>query len=662
MLELKETGTVSDVNAAYSQEAALPLKRPSSLQYRADIDGMRAIAVLLVILDHLGTRFTGGYVGVDVFFVISGYLISSTILAEMAAGKFSILNFYERRVRRIFPALLVVLIVTAGFAAHYLVPSELESFARSMLAALFSVSNFVFWRQSGYFDLPSALKPLLHTWSLAVEEQFYIFFPLLLVVVRRWMQGRIRAAIFTVTVVTFVLACIWVMRDAPTAFFLAPLRAWELLIGTIVSQHYFPALKSTVQRNVGAFAGLFLILVPSLLYTGQTPFPGAAALFPCVGAALIIMAGESGGSFVGKLLTWRPMVFIGGISYSLYLWHWPVLVFQRTSFMLVHSPIDSKVTKAAVLLVSLILASLSWKYVETPFRRGRLRPDRTKLFVINGLAMAVIVVVGVLLITTKGLAYRFSPQALAIANYAAFDPAVAYRQKSCFLDPDQPFSDFNQPVCLKADPGKKQYLLYGDSHAAQLYPGLAKVFPGIAIQQANIAQCRPFLAETKSAKKGCVALSKFMFDDYLVHHKVDAVLLAGRWQKDEIPELGRTVAWLKQHGIQVVLFGPVIEYDLALPRIIAMAYRDKNNGEVSQHRSLEPEKLDGQLATIARDQWKVRYISIYEDLCSSVQKTAGLNCPIYAGSEVPLLFDTNHLTPAGSIEYAKAMEAKGQIP
>jgi hypothetical protein len=278
--------------------------------------------------------------------------------------------------------------------------------------------------------------------------------------------------------------------------------------------------------------------------------------------------------------------------------------------------------------------------------------------------MALIAVFGVLLITTKGLAYRFSPQALAIANYAAFDPSVAYRQKSCFLEPDEPFSEFNQATCLKADPEKKQYLLYGDSHAAQLYPGLAKVFKGDDIQQANIAQCRPFLTQTKGAKQGCVALSKFMFGDYLVHHKVDAVLLAGRWQKDEITELGRTVAWLKQNGIQVVLFGPVIEYDLALPRIIATAYRDRNMGEVAQHQSLEPEKLDGQLARIARDEWKVRYISIYEDLCTpaSLNKASDLQCPIYAETDVPLLFDTNHLTPAGSIEYAKAMESKGQMP
>jgi peptidoglycan/LPS O-acetylase OafA/YrhL len=206
------------------------------LSYRRDIDGLRAIAVLLVVLFHIRTRVIGGYIGVDVFFVISGYLISSTILSEMAVGKFSIVNFYERRIRRIFPALLIMMLVTTALAYHYLAPMEMESYAKSLLAALFSVSNIFFSHQAGYFDGASGLQPLLHTWSLAVEEQFYIFFPIMLIVVRKWAPNRLKTAIWTITGVTFLMACIWVRRDPIFTFFFAPLRAWELLIGTIVSQ------------------------------------------------------------------------------------------------------------------------------------------------------------------------------------------------------------------------------------------------------------------------------------------------------------------------------------------------------------------------------------------------------------------------------------------
>jgi len=259
------------------------MQRKTALVYRPDVDGLRAVAVLLVVFDHVHTRLAGGYVGVDVFFVISGYLISSLILSDMAAGRFSVANFYERRVRRIFPA---VLLVTPALAYTYLVPSEMEDFGRSLLAALFSAANFFFWHEAGYFDAPSAFKPLLHTWSLAVEEQFYIFFPLFLLAMRRWLPKRIEAAIWSITLLTFALACVVVQRDPSAAFFFAPLRAWELLIGAIVSQRYRPALTGKGPRNIAATAGLLLILAPAMIYSPRTSFPGLAALPPSWGPLL----------------------------------------------------------------------------------------------------------------------------------------------------------------------------------------------------------------------------------------------------------------------------------------------------------------------------------------------------------------------------------------
>jgi peptidoglycan/LPS O-acetylase OafA/YrhL len=252
------------------------------VRYRPDIDGLRALAVILVLMNHLETHMTGGYVGVDVFFVISGYLISANILSDMVAGKFTIVGFYERRVRRIFPALLVMLLVVTLLAYRYLIPSEVEDYSRSLLAALLSGSNFFFWHKGGYFDQPD-LEPLLHTWSLGVEEQFYILFPLLLVMIRRWFPRKLRPAIIGISVVSFIAACLTVRSHAIAAFFFAPLRAWELLMGTIVSQKYIPSLRGSLARNLASGAGLLLIMVPGFKYDDLTVFPGWTALPPCLG-------------------------------------------------------------------------------------------------------------------------------------------------------------------------------------------------------------------------------------------------------------------------------------------------------------------------------------------------------------------------------------------
>ena len=249
-------------------------KDKTTLAYRSDVDGLRAVAVLLVLFCHLDYHLAkGGYIGVDVFFVISGYLISSVILTEMAAGKFSIAGFYERRIRRIFPALLAMLLGASLMAYRYLLPADLLAFARSELAALFSVSNFLFWSQSGYFDEVSAVNPMLHTWSLAVEEQFYILFPIFLVVVRRFCPKRLKAAVWTLTIVSLTVASIWVKFDSSSVFFLAPFRAWEFLIGTILSQRYLPSLKGPTQRNIASLAGIALILFAAAKYGPKTLFP-----------------------------------------------------------------------------------------------------------------------------------------------------------------------------------------------------------------------------------------------------------------------------------------------------------------------------------------------------------------------------------------------------
>ncbi len=644
-----------------------PRQENAKITYRPDVDGLRAVAVLLVVFDHLQTRVTGGYVGVDVFFVISGYLISSVILKDIRAGTFSVTRFYERRIRRIVPALLVMLLGCAALSYFYFLPSEIDAFARSLLAALFSISNLLFWSQAGYFDTANALKPLLHTWSLGVEEQFYFVFPLFLLGIRRWLPGRMRIAIWSITVLTLGLAAVCVLRHPAAAFFFAPLRAWELLLGTIVSQRYVPVICGGVKRNLAAVAGLLLIFVPAMIYTGTTPFPGLAALPPCVGAALFIAAGESGPTLVGRALAWRPVVFIGLISYSLYLWHWPILVFAKANLMLTTR--SGTRMKLLILVASIAAATLSWRFVERPFRIARLHSRTRWFFVFAGVPVAFTAAAAVVLIACRGFPSRFPSEALAIDRYTSYDVSKPWRVNACFVGPDSTMAVFDKAACLADDPTRKHYLLMGDSHAAHLYTGLHSVFPELNLSQATAASCKPLLDQSAGRPGYCTDLWAYIYGDYLTHHRIDAVLISGQWSARDFPALARTVEWIKKRGIQVILFGPVTEFDVPLPRLLTVALVEPNAATIDQHRNAEPMRTDERLSRLARNQWKVRYISAYENLCASdlpvgiiPLRRSMSGCPVYAARGVPLLFDGNHFTPEGSILYARTMRDRRQLP
>ena len=628
--------------------------------YRADVDGLRAVAVLLVMADHFGIRLRGGYIGVDVFFVISGYLISGIILSEMAEGRFSLVRFYERRVRRIFPALLVMIALVTVAVYRLFLPSEVEAYGRSVLAAIGSVSNFLFWHEAGYFDEASTIKPLLHTWSLAVEEQFYVLFPLLLVVVRRWWPQRLKAAILGIAGLSFVAAVVTVHNSPTAAFFFAPLRAWELLLGTMISQRYLPEIRGAVARNAASALGLLLLVVPALNYTSRTAFPGLAALPACAGAALIILAGEtsaageSGSSVVGRMLAWRPVVFVGLISYSVYLWHWPVLVFERTSSVL---PLDLDRTRDKFLLLalSLVLGWISWALVEQPIRTGRLRPGRRAVFWVNGLAAAAVSVVALVFMGAHGFPQRFPPDARAIAAYEDYYKPEFFREGSCFLVPGMSLSTFNQAACLTARPGHPTILLAGDSHIADQWYGLAQIFPEDTFLQVTSSGCHPLLVGSAAAKSPvCEQMNALLFDHYLPHHPVDLLVLGARWDKSDLAPLGRTIEHLQQQGVKVMVVGPGVEYDTPLPRMLAVGLRDGRVVQSGPHLVSYLRPLDEQMAALARTRWHVAYVSVFQDLCRP-------DCPLYAQPGVPLLFDSNHFTQAGSVLMAQRMREGGEL-
>lgn len=301
--------------------------------HRADVDGLRALAVLSVIFFHAGlSRCQGGFVGVDIFYAISGYLITTLVAKDIEEGRFSFVSFYERRMRRIFPALFGVLIFCALGAIVLFILQDLIAFGKSLVATTLFISNFYFWRSAqplGYFAFNNASQQLLHTWSLSVEEQFYLVFPAALVLLFQWAKGRANACLALLATLSFCLS-IWGTQHRPTAtFYLFVPRAWELLIGALLATKAMPSLRNRVAREVAALLGLGLITVAVTRLTRATPFPGFSELLPCLGAGPIIYSGEHGASFTNAALSYRPLAFVGVISYSLYLWHWPLLAFAR---------------------------------------------------------------------------------------------------------------------------------------------------------------------------------------------------------------------------------------------------------------------------------------------------------------------------------------------
>jgi peptidoglycan/LPS O-acetylase OafA/YrhL len=639
-----------------SEQLSPEAPSPHGPRYRADIDGLRAVAVLMVLAFHLGIRhLRGGFVGVDVFFVISGYLISSTILHDMELSRFSIASFYERRIRRIFPALFFMLIVTSIFACVYLLPTELEHFAASLVAATGSVSNIYFWNQSGYFDSPATTKVLLHTWSLAVEEQFYIIFPILLVLIRRLFKERLRLSIVVLTMVSFVASAFGAFRSRSTTFYMPHTRAWELLLGTILSLQLLPKIRGPLARNLIALFGLALVLFAGLKYSSTTPFPGIAALAPCLGATMIIAAGESGSSLVGQALSLRPMVFIGLISYSLYLWHWPIVVFQRVGSVLLKGGSDITV-KLVALAASLVIGTLSWKFVELPFRHGRLKLKGKTLFALAAVAAMVPFTLGAAMLALHGLPSRYPAEAVRVAAYLDNHSEKAYRSGTCFISSSYTFANFDRTTCLHQDATKTNDLLIGDSHAAMLWYGLSSTFTSVNLMQATSSGCRPTLQPTRGDELRCRNLMDYVFQEYLPAHRVDTLFLAGRWTDKDMPRLTRTIAWAKERGIKVVVFGPIVQYDAALPRLLATSLKDNNPGLPNRHRVKYYERLDAKMDAFARNQWQVPYISFFKLLCTPN------SCIEYAPDGVPLQADYDHLTQDGSLLMAQKLKESGGLP
>ncbi|HEY5106594.1 MAG TPA: acyltransferase family protein [Caulobacteraceae bacterium] len=371
------------------------------MQYRADIDGLRAVSVLAVLAFH-ATWLAGGFAGVDVFFTISGYLITGIIATEIAEGRYRVGHFYERRVRRLAPTLIAVLVATTLGASLLLLPNDLAAYGKSLIATNLFGSNIQFWRESGYFDTSAALKPLLHTWSLAVEEQFYIAYPLGLWICWKLFGKKWVIPLAIVGLASFAVGEWGALHNPSAAFYLPVTRAWELLLGcalALVQPKRPPQYASVILSALG----IALIIGAFLLLNTHTPFPGAAALAPCVGCALLIYAPT-------PALGVKPLAYIGRLSYALYLWHWPILSLARYWSP---APLSTLETIAA-LSASFLLAAASYHWLEIPVRRRAILARRRTLVVTFAVASLTLIATGAAFLITGGWSQRFTPSVVAL--------------------------------------------------------------------------------------------------------------------------------------------------------------------------------------------------------------------------------------------------------
>lgn len=575
------------------------------MRYRGEIDGLRAIAVGPVILFHAGfSAFSGGFVGVDVFFVISGYLITTIITDEIAKGSFSIARFYERRARRILPALFVVLMACIPFAWWLMDPFEMKEFGQSILGTASFSSNIYFLMKTGYFDTASEVKPLLHTWSLAVEEQFYILFPLLLMVLWRFGQRAVVWAIGAVALVSLALAE-HLVHPAPSAtFFLLHSRAWELCIGALVAFHLRKADRPELPMSLAQAAGLLglgMILGPVWLYDAETPFPGMTALPPVLGTALVLLAAQKG-TIAHRLLNARVFVGLGLISYSAYLWHQPIFAFVRVYTLEALSP----PLALGGIALSLALAAATKRFVEDPFRHRLLKNRRALVLALSAAVSVAFAGFGVFVHLRNGLPERSSLGLMLAQNYG-----LSSACSGAALD---------EPLCQSGT--KATTLLWGDSLAMHLARAVAVAKGGVV--QATLSGCPPILGYTGAARKAAISCEDFntrLMQALAAKHmpQVRRVILASTFaalrKPDGQEQFAQTIAQLQGLGYEVVLVSPTPTHGRILKCIKLQARAGQPFGACDYPRdAMENADIFDILHALA-DRMRVPLIDLRDMLC-----------------------------------------------
>lgn len=596
--------------------------------YRPDVDGLRAVAVTSVLLFHAGYQgFSGGFVGVDVFFVISGYVITRTILRDIREARFSFQEFYARRVRRIFPALLLVIVVTLVAGWFLLVPEKYEVLAREAVAGALFVPNLLFWNEAGYFDKAAESKPLLHLWSLGIEEQFYLVWPAAVLLFAR--RERALIGFFFIVAITSFAFCIYLTAvDHVAAFYLPLSRVWELSLGGIASVLRWEPASPKV-RSWLLMAGLAAIGAAVLRLAPGPKFPGAWAAIPTLGAAIVIWSGRNNTSLPGRLLASKPVAYVGLISYPLYLWHWPLIVVARPS-----------IPVFGLLALSVILAILSYELFEKKLRKARPRMVARPLLA----GMVVATVVSFAIVAAEGVYSRYPPEVASILR--KYDYGEDARLYTCWLvDERGPQSYAPECTAPTLDGG---ILIVGDSHAARLYPGLRNTLANAAIWQITRSACSPSWGNSSPCGRTW---------DYALEiakrQRPRLVILFASWLFYAIDwhentaiaaSLGSIIDRFVSTGAKVIVLGPAPVWKQPVPDIAYGEWR--RTGHVPDRlNDVDPTVgvVDQQIRSIAQSHG-ARFVSVSDLLCDDV------GCLVHPPGDPARLmsWDTGHLTTAGA--------------
>ncbi len=629
--------------------------RPTNVSYRPEIDGLRALAVIPVVLFHAGLAAAGGgYVGVDVFFVISGYLITGIIVREHERSRFSLMSFYERRVRRILPALVVVVVATLPVAGALMVPFQLKDMSQSIVATLLFASNFFFWSKSGYFEADAEQMPLLHTWSLAIEEQFYVVFPLVLALLVRW-RTRTQVRVLLVLCLFSLGAAEIGWREAPQANFFLPFgRAWELMAGALcaIALRARPPKPSRVAGAVGV--GIILLAVVGL--RPGTPYPSLWTLVPCVGTVLIILFcnHETG---AGRVLAFAPLRGMGLLSYSAYLWHVPLLAFLRIKYF-GHPPTWSL---SAAVIATFGFAYLSWRFVEQPFRIRDRVPNR-QLVSAALASVAALMAIGLAGHVTDGF-YELK-RSLVNSEHTAYliDREAVLRERKAFWrtvlkDAARPWTDGEA----------RRVLIVGDSLAQDLFvavsmegePWSHTQFRRVGLDDSCMREAATTLndwrtAEAQGASRRCAKKILALGKSGLLDH-ADEVVLAANWQRSTSDNGFALAELLRSRGLQVAVQGRATFHDVA-----SLSFRlpdDTTSLPQFMYQNLYAKFVDvsESMHRQAAEQEGVRFLDKLGLFCDRAART----CDVFSSDTGFYIYDNEHMTLPGAAVYRRRLQAAG---
>lgn len=606
------------------------------MNYRKEIDGLRAIAVLPVIFFHAGfDAVSGGYVGVDVFFVISGYLITSQIIADLDAGTFSLAHFYERRVRRIVPALVFMILLVLPFAVWYLTPDQVKDFYGSVVSVVLASSNFYFAADTGYFGAAPMEKPLLHTWSLSVEEQYYLLFPALMLI--GWKHGRAHVLKWLITIALLSLVAAELthrLADPELSYFMTTGRVWELLLGALLAFRSDQLADATPRwlKEVAAVAGLVLIGIAVMAFDKDTPSPGLYMLVPTIGAVLVLAYARKG-TWTAWILSLWPLAAIGVVSYSAYLWHQPIFAIARV--LSLYEP-NSRLF-GILGLASIAMGAISYWLVERPFRK-RQRFSRRSVFAGAGVCAVVMFSIGV-----AGQIYQPAAHPSLLRNWKK------KQMESYALFVRNP--ELQGMLAQFGESPGTRVLVIGDSHAKDMFNALF-----ISADQ----QAEKFSFRHLNYSPGCVTSFSASGTERsecdlsavspLLYEQADWILFSARWSASEAQQVGQFIDYYQRHGKRVIITSRTVEYPNA-PVLMHRLYWDNQMTLPSaeqirkafwENRSTEVEHINLQLRAVTEGHHGV-FLDKWEYACDIGRE----ECHALDEGGLPLHYDYGHYTTEG---------------